>query len=80
MDNYESISFHVSPFSLGNKTRNIHENLENRLLDFSFDSNSDNLKFFINSNKVAEFCLDENYYGFKLEYQDSKGMRLLSLE
>ena len=77
LDNYESFGFHVSPFSLGNRTKSIHENLENKILDFSLN-NSDNLRFFIDNRELIELSLGErNYHGFKLEYQDSKGMRLL---
>ena len=77
LDNYNSLRFNLSPFSLGYKTKSFHENLEGKTLDFNVDNNSNNLKFYINKKETIGLSLGEGDYGFKLEYQDSKGMRLL---
>lgn len=75
LDNYKPLSLHISPFSLGNKEKSFHKNLEEKTLNFDF--NEKELKFYINKEEIINLSQEKNYHGFKLEYQDSRGMRLL---
>ena len=76
LDNYKPLDFYISPKAFTDRTKSFHENLEGKTLDFSVDNNSNNLNFYVNKKEIIKLSLEE-YYGFKLEYWDLKGMRLL---
>lgn len=73
IENYKPIRFHISPFSLGNETLVINQNLNNKQLSFSVEKE---LTIFVDNNKIHTFSLKKYLGGFKLEYRDEKGKRI----
>lgn len=73
INNYETHSILISPFSLGNRTELIFKNLEGKLFNFSVGKE---LSFFIDKEKIISLHLNGPHRPFKIEYQNERFQRL----
>jgi hypothetical protein len=73
LNNYKSLFLMIRPFSLGNSTFHLAENLEDKLLTFTLDKFG--LTLFTNK-ELVHFPLKDYKGEFKLEYRDDRDMRI----